>query len=90
MHALEVAVAERLVKLLDKTIEAGAVSVYIGNETGELAEAGLSLVVAPYHDDHEAVGTVGVLGPTRMDYGRLMPLVGATADAISDALKKSR
>jgi len=81
---------EQLVALLDKTIEAGTVSVYVGSERDELGSAQLSLVVAPYRENGEAVGTVGVLGPTRMDYGRMMPLVDATAAAISDAIKKSR
>ena len=81
---------EQLLQLLDKTLQAGAVSVYLGSETGELGGAQLSLVVAPYRVDDHAVGTVGVLGPTRMDYARMMPLVGATAAAISDAMKKSR
>jgi heat-inducible transcriptional repressor len=81
---------EQLLTLLDKTLQAGAVSVYIGSETPELGGAQLSLVVAPYGADDHAVGTVGVLGPTRMDYARMMPLVGATAAAISDAIKKSR
>jgi len=87
-RALEARV--QLLELLDKTIQAGVVSVYIGSETGELGGAQLSLVVAPYGIDDQAVGTVGVLGPTRMDYARMMPLVGATAAAISDAIKKSR
>jgi len=80
---------EHLVELLDKVIEAGSVTVYIGSE-GELGDAQLSLVVAPYGDGDEASGTVGVLGPTRMDYARMMPLVDATAAAISAAIKKTR
>ena len=64
---------EHLVDLLDEVIEAGAVTVYIGSE-GELGEAQLSLVVAPYGDGDDASGTVGVLGPTRMDYARMRPL----------------
>jgi heat-inducible transcriptional repressor len=80
---------EHLVELLDNVIEAGAVTVYIGSE-GELGDAQLSLVVAPYGDGDEASGTVGVLGPTRMDYARMMPLVDATAAAISAAIKKTR
>ena len=82
---------ENLVVLLDDTIEAGAVSVYIGNETGEFGdEAELSVVAAPFGDNENGQGTVGVLGPTRMDYAKLMPLVGATAKAITAAIKKSK
>lgn len=81
---------EQLVRLLDRTIDAGTVSVYLGSETGELGDAQLSLVVAPYGGDDLVSGTVGVLGPTRMDYARMMPLVQATAEAITEAMKKSR
>jgi len=79
---------EHLVDLLDRTLEAGVVTVYIGSETDELGNAELSLVAAPYGDAGSGVGTVGVLGPTRMDYAKMMPLVDATAAAITEVLKK--
>ncbi len=81
-----------LVELLDKTIEAGATTVYIGNESGEsagLGAANLSLVVAPY-GDAAGRGTVGVLGPTRMDYAKMVPLVDAAAAALTAAIKKTK
>jgi len=80
---------ENLVELLDKTMDAGSVTVFIGSETGEFGKAQLSLVVAPFGDRDRPGGTVGVLGPTRMDYARIMPLVDATAAAITAALKKA-
>ncbi|HHH28144.1 MAG TPA: heat-inducible transcription repressor HrcA [Polyangiaceae bacterium] len=80
---------ENLVELLDKTMDAGSVTVFIGSETGEFGKAKLSLVVAPFGDPDRPGGTVGVLGPTRMDYARMMPLVDATAAAITAALKKA-
>jgi heat-inducible transcriptional repressor len=80
---------QHLVLLLDKVAEAGAVTVYIGSE-GELGDARLSLVVAPYGDGDQTSGTVGLIGPTRMDYSRMMPLVDAAAAAISAAIKKAR
>jgi len=90
LKKLVVALEDRahLVGLLDQTMGAGAVSVYIGSETGEFGEAELSLVVAPYGDEGSSAGTVGVLGPTRMDYAKMMPLVSATAAAITAALKR--
>jgi heat-inducible transcriptional repressor len=90
LKKLVVALEDRahLVGLLDQTMGAGAVSVYIGSETGEFGEAELSLVVASYGDEASSAGTVGVLGPTRMDYAKMMPLVGATAAAITAALKR--
>lgn len=76
-----------LLELLDKTMSTGVVTVYIGSETGELGGAQLSLVVAPYGDGEGGAGTVGVLGPTRMNYARVMPLVGRTAEAITAAMR---
>jgi heat-inducible transcriptional repressor len=80
---------ENLIDLLDKTMDAGSVTVFIGSETGEFGKAQLSLVVAPFGDRDRPGGTVGVLGPTRMDYARMLPLVDATAAAITAAIKKA-
>jgi heat-inducible transcriptional repressor len=88
MRALEE--REELVGLLDKTLAAGAVTVFIGSEAGELGGGELSLVVAPYTDRGRAAGTVGVIGPTRMDYAKVMPLVDATAAAMSEARTKPK
>ncbi|MFT3766741.1 MAG: heat-inducible transcriptional repressor HrcA [Minicystis sp.] len=79
---------EELVSLLDRTLAAGAVTVFVGSETGDLGGGELSLVVAPYADRGRVAGTVGVIGPTRMDYAKLMPLVDATATALSEALAR--
>lgn len=86
MHALEE--RQGLVELLDKTMGAGVVTVLVGHETGDLGGGDLSLVVAPYTERGRVAGTVGVLGPTRMDYAKVMPLVDATAAAMSEALGK--
>lgn len=77
---------EELVSLLDKVLETGAVTVFVGSETGDLAAGQLSLVMAPFADNGQHAGAVGVIGPTRMDYARMMPLVDATAAAIADAI----
>ena len=79
---------EELVSLLDRTLAAGAVTVFVGSETGDLGGGELSLVIAPYADHGRVAGTVGVIGPTRMDYAKLMPLVDATATALSEALAR--
>ena len=55
------------------------------NERADLREC--SLVLAPYLVAGEVAGTLGVLGPTRMDYPTVVPLVAATADAMSVALR---
>jgi heat-inducible transcriptional repressor len=88
MHALEE--REELVGLLDKTLAAGSVTVFVGSEAGDLGGGELSLVVAPYTDRGRVAGTVGVIGPTRMDYAKVMPLVEAAATAMGDALAKPK
>jgi heat-inducible transcriptional repressor len=88
MHALEE--RQELLDLLDKTLAAGSVTVYVGSEAGDLGGGELSLVVAPYADHGRVAGAVGVLGPTRMDYAKVMPLVDATANAMSEALGKAK
>lgn len=77
---------EEIVGLLDKVLQAGAVTVFVGSETEELAGGQLSLVVAPYAENGQPAGAVGVIGPTRMDYAKVIPVVDATAAAMTDAL----
>ncbi len=77
---------EALLSLLDKTLSAGAVTVLLASEANELGGGDLSLIMAPYTEHGRASGTVGVLGPSRMDYAKVMPIVDATAAALSEAL----
>ena len=82
----------QLIALLDRTMSAGAPTVHIGNEGGDTADLGaahLSLVSAHYGADG-TFGTVGVLGPTRMDYAKVVPLVEAAAAAMTAAIKKTQ
>lgn len=90
LKKLVLALEERaeLVGLLDRTLAAGAVTVFVGSETGDLGGGELSLVVAPYADHGRVAGAVGVIGPTRMDYAKVMPLVDATANAMTEALAR--
>jgi heat-inducible transcriptional repressor len=82
---------EALVRLLDATLEAKGTSVVVGREAGQLAGGKLSFVGAAYSDHGRSAGTVGVLGPTRMDYAKVVPIVAATASAMTEALgRKSR
>jgi heat-inducible transcriptional repressor len=74
-----------LVRLLDKTIRARTVQVLVGRETGNLADGGISIVVASFSEQGRQVGTISAVGPTRMDYARVVPLVAATASAVSTA-----
>jgi heat-inducible transcriptional repressor len=77
----------RLLGLLDQTLAAGGVQVLIGSET-ELDDdlPDVSLISATYKRGGVSAGTVGIIGPTRMDYGKLVPLVGFTAQVMSDLL----
>ena len=81
---------ERLVSMLDRTMAANHVQVFLGGELGETAGAGtMSLVAAPFRSsDGETAGAVGVLGPARMDYPVVVPLVGATAEAVGAVLTR--
>lgn len=81
---------EEILGLLDKTLASGAITVFIGSETGELGSGQLSLVMAPYTENGQPAGAVGVLGPTRMDYAKVVPLVDAAAAAVSDAVNARR
>ncbi len=80
---------EELVGLLERTLAAGSVTVFVGSEAGEFGGGELSLVVAPYADRGRVAGAVGVIGPTRMDYAKVMPLVDATATAMTEAIARN-
>lgn len=66
---------ERLVAVLDGVLDRGGVTVTFGGELGEPALAHLALVAAPYGEPRAPQGTLGVIGPSRMDYARVVPLV---------------
>jgi heat-inducible transcriptional repressor len=87
MRALFKALAEkeRLLQVLDRTLAAQELTIFIGKESG-ISEPELSIVAAPYWRAGEIVGALGVIGPTRMDYSRVIPLVEFTARAIGLAL----
>ncbi|MBX3269919.1 MAG: heat-inducible transcription repressor HrcA [Sandaracinaceae bacterium] len=80
---------ERLIGLLDQTLAAGGVQVLIGSETTIEDVPDMSVISAGYKLRGVTAGTVGVIGPTRMDYGKLVPLVGFTAQVISAVLDGS-
>lgn len=76
-----------LVKLLDRSLEAERVQVFIGSE-GQFNDIELSLVTSPYRRDQSPVGSLAVLGPIRMDYARIVPVVEYTAYLVSSLLNK--
>jgi len=81
---------ETLLALLDRTIQAKTMQIFLGSEAGDLAGGAASVVAAPYMEGGKLAGTIAVLGPTRMDYPKVVPLVEATASAVSAALERVR
>ena len=77
-----------LLRLLDFRRDAQGVQIFIGGESGALALDEFSVVTAPYEVDGKIVGTVGVIGPTRMAYERVIPIVDVTAKLLSSALSR--
>lgn len=78
---------ETLVQLLDASIQAEGVQIFIGAENSLFSLSGCSLVVAPYKNSrNHIVGAIGVVGPTRMNYGKIIPLVDYTAKLVGQLL----
>jgi heat-inducible transcriptional repressor len=80
--------AEAIVRLLDATLDAGGTTVVVGREAGDLAGGQIAIVGASYRNQGRTVGSVGVIGPTRMDYPKMVPLVTATANAMSSFIER--
>jgi heat-inducible transcriptional repressor len=76
-----------ILQLLDKSIAADGVSIFIGEESGYELLGDCSLVTAPYSVDDAILGVLGVIGPTRMAYEKVVPLVDVTAKLLSSSLK---
>jgi heat-inducible transcriptional repressor len=80
---------EAIVRLLDATLAATGTTVVVGREAGDLAGGQLSIVGASYlNQGGRTAGSVGVIGPTRMDYPKVVPLVTATARAMSSFIER--
>jgi heat-inducible transcriptional repressor len=80
---------EHLVTLLDRTLSSTRVQVFLGQQTNEMVGVPVSVVAAPYREHgNRPGGAVAVIGPTRMDYPAIVPLVGAAAEAITSALAR--
>ncbi|MFZ2738701.1 MAG: heat-inducible transcriptional repressor HrcA [Burkholderiaceae bacterium] len=76
----------QLMRLLDVTGRAEGVRIYIGGESQVVPFEELSVVSAPYEVDGQVVGTLGVIGPTRMPYDRMIQIVDITSKLVSNAL----
>jgi len=75
-----------LLQLLDISGRAQGVQIFIGGESGVATLDECSVITAPYEVDGQVVGTVGVIGPTRMSYDRVIPIVDITAKLLSSML----
>jgi heat-inducible transcriptional repressor len=78
-----------VVRLLERTLSAPGICVFIGAEANLADLTDVSVVAAPYVADGRPLGTVGVIGPSRMNYSRVIPLVDFTAEMIGEALGKT-
>jgi heat-inducible transcriptional repressor len=79
-----------LVHLLDTSQRAQGVQIYIGGESQLVPLDEMSVVTAPYEVNGQVIGTLGVIGPTRMAYERIIPIVDVTAKLLSNALTLQR
>jgi heat-inducible transcriptional repressor len=75
-----------ILHLLDQSLRAEGVQIFIGQESGYTILDDCSVVTAPYTLDKEVVGVLGVIGPTRMAYERVIPIVDITAKLLGSAL----
>ncbi|MCK5167851.1 MAG: heat-inducible transcriptional repressor HrcA [Rhodospirillaceae bacterium] len=75
---------ESMAALLEKTDIADGVQIFIGSDNNLFSHSGCSLIVGPYKDSRQQiVGAIGVIGPTRMNYARIIPMVDYTARLVS-------
>ncbi len=75
-----------ILHLLDQSLHAEGVQIFIGHESGYRILDDCSVVVAPYTQDNRVVGVLGVIGPTRMAYDRVIPVVDIAARLLGSAL----
>ena len=80
----------QLMRLLDVSDQAEGVRIYIGGESQIVPIEELSVVSAPYEVDGHVVGTLGVIGPTRMAYDRMIQIVDITSKLVSNALSHKK
>lgn len=77
----------RLLALLDRVQRAREMQIFIGTESDFSSEGGVTLIATPYGTTDRVLGTVGVIGPTRMNYSRVIPVVQFTAQVLSRVLE---
>jgi heat-inducible transcriptional repressor len=80
----------QLLRLLDVSAQADGVRIFIGGESQVVPFEELSIVSAPYEVDGQVVGTLGVIGPTRMPYDKMIQIVDITSKLVSNALSHQK
>jgi heat-inducible transcriptional repressor len=76
----------KILHILTECIEGEGIHILIGSENRDLGVDGLTLISSAYRYQDEPIGTLGILGPTRMEYGRIIPLVDHIAKVVSEIL----
>lgn len=77
-----------ILKLLDRTLNAPGICVFIGAEANLADLTDISVVASTYGSEERPLGTIGVIGPSRMNYSKVIPLVDFTAEVITEVLPK--
>ena len=75
-----------ILHLLDQSLHAEGVQIFIGHESGYTILDDCTVITAPYARDNESIGVLGVIGPTRLSYERVIPIVDLTARLLGSAL----
>ena len=78
----------QIIKLLDKALTAHGIQIFIGSENEFNEMQGCSVIAAPYSKDNFILGTLGVIGPTRMDYSAIIPIVDYTARLVGKIIER--
>ncbi len=78
-----------ILHLLDESLRTNGMQIFVGEESGYDVFDECSLITSPYLEDGKVVGVLGVIGPTRMPYDRVIPIVDVTAKLLGSALKPS-
>jgi len=78
-----------ILHVLDRCMESEGIKLFIGQESGYDLLGECSLITSPYQVEGERVGVLGVIGPTRMAYDRIIPIVDATARMMTAAMDVS-
>ena len=81
---------KHILELVDRSIHAEGVQIYIGDEAGYDGFGDFSIITTPYGIEGETLGMLGVIGPTRMAYEKVIPVVEVTAKMLSSALDRTK